>query len=43
MRTDGHFALQRLQTEILEAIALGSQFDVIANLLCTRVESLAPA
>lgn len=42
MRTDGHFALQRLQTEILEAIALGSQFDVIANLLCTRVESLAP-
>ncbi|WP_040325984.1 putative bifunctional diguanylate cyclase/phosphodiesterase [Aurantimonas manganoxydans] len=42
MRTDGHFALQQLQTEILEAIALGSQFHVIANLLCARVESLAP-
>lgn len=41
MRTHGHFELQQLQTEILEAIALGSQFDVIANLLCARVESLA--
>ncbi|MEF2550735.1 EAL domain-containing protein [Aurantimonas sp. A2-1-M11] len=42
MESDGHFALQRLQTEILEAIALGAQFEAIANLLCARVESLAP-
>ena len=35
--------IHALQSEILEATALGQPFEVVANLLCRRVEALAPA
>ena len=35
--------LHALQSEILEAIALGQSFEAVADLLCRRVETLAPA
>ena len=35
--------IHALQSEILEAIALGQPFEVVADLLCRRVEEMAPA
>jgi diguanylate cyclase (GGDEF)-like protein len=35
--------MHALQSEILEAIALGQSFETVADLLCRRVEELAPA
>ncbi|MEJ2623444.1 MAG: EAL domain-containing protein [Pseudolabrys sp.] len=35
--------IHALQSEILEAIALGQPFEAVADLLCRRVEALAPA
>lgn len=34
--------VQQFQNEILEAIALGTPLDDVANLVCRRVEALAP-
>jgi len=34
--------VQQFQNEILEAIALGTPLDEVANLVCRRVETLAP-
>ncbi|MCX5478558.1 EAL domain-containing protein [Kaistia geumhonensis] len=34
--------VQQFQNEILEAIALGTPLDDVANLVCRRVETLAP-
>ena len=35
--------IHALQSEILEAVALGQPFESVADLLCRRVEALAPA
>jgi hypothetical protein len=34
--------LQAIQSEILEGIATGQQFEAVSDLLCRRVESIAP-
>ena len=37
------FELSALQNEILEAVATGMDFSMVADTLCRRAEALAPS